>query len=110
MTRRGGNVTRRRSTISVPGARRRSNQSIATEISLLINTVRELAAIRSTAEEAAGCILANAEELLASAETEEAMKAQGALLTIMTACGFHDLVGQRVTKITAAWMLSSQRA
>ena len=30
------------------------------------------------------------------------MKAQDALLTIMTACGFHDLVGQRVTKITAA--------
>lgn len=102
MPRRGGNVTSRRATIFVPGARRRSNQSIAAEISLLVNTVRELAAIRTTAEEAAGCILSHAEDLLASSETEEAVKARDALLTIMTACGFHDLVGQRVAKITAS--------
>lgn len=29
------------------------------------------------------------------------MRARDALLTIMTACGLHDLVGQRVAKITA---------
>jgi chemotaxis regulatin CheY-phosphate phosphatase CheZ len=66
-----------------------------------MNTLRELAAIRSTAEDAAARILDSAEGLLALADTEEeAQKAQDAILSIMTACGFHDLVGQRVTKIT----------
>ena len=65
-----------------------------------MNTLRELAAIRSTAEDAAGRILASAEGLLAFADKEEAKKAEEAILSIMTACGFHDLVGQRVTKIT----------
>jgi chemotaxis regulatin CheY-phosphate phosphatase CheZ len=37
---------------------------------------------------------------LALADQEEAQKAEEAILSIMTACGFHDLVGQRVTKIT----------
>ena len=41
-----------------------------------------------------------AEGLLAFADKEEAKKAEEAILAIMTACGFHDLVGQRVTKIT----------
>jgi len=62
--------------------------------------LRELAAIRSTAEDAAGRILDSAEGLLAFADKEEAKKAEEAILAIMTACGFHDLVGQRVTKIT----------
>jgi hypothetical protein len=62
--------------------------------------LRELAAIRSTAEDAAGRILDSAEGLLAFADKEEAKKAEEAILVIMTACGFHDLVGQRVTKIT----------
>ena len=67
---------------------------------MLVNTLRELAAIRSTAEDAAGRILDSAEGLLAFADKEEAKKAEDAILAIMTACGFHDLVGQRVTKIT----------
>ncbi len=60
---------------------------------------RELAAIRSTAEDAAARILESAEGLLAFADKEEAKKAENAILAILTACGFDDLVGQRVTKI-----------
>jgi chemotaxis regulatin CheY-phosphate phosphatase CheZ len=52
------------------------------------------------AEDAAGRILDSAEGLLAFADKEEVKKAEEAILSIMTACGFHDLVGQRVTKIT----------
>jgi hypothetical protein len=74
--------------------------SVSAEITLLLNTLRELAAIRSTAEDAAARILDSAEGLLALADKEEAEKAEDAILSIMTACGFHDLVGQRVTKIT----------
>ena len=33
--------------------------------------------------------------------TKEAKKAEEAILSIMTACGFHDLMGQEVTKIRA---------
>jgi len=74
--------------------------SIAAEITMLLNTLRELAAIRSTAEDAAARILDSAEGLLTLADKEEAKKAEEAILSIMTACGFDDLVGQRVTKIT----------
>jgi chemotaxis regulatin CheY-phosphate phosphatase CheZ len=77
-----------------------SGRSVSQEITALMNTLRELAAIRSTAEDAAGRILESAEGLLAFADKEEAKKAEEAILSIMTACGFHDLVGQRVTKIT----------
>ena len=66
---------------------------------MLVNTLRELAAIRATAEDAASRILDSAENLLAFADKEEAKKAEEAILAIMTACGFHDLVGQRVTRI-----------
>jgi len=81
-------------------ARGGGDQSVTAEIMLLLNTLRELAAIRSTAEDAAARILDSAEGLLALADKEEAEKAEEAILSIMTACGFHDLVGQRVTKIT----------
>ena len=74
-------------------------RTVAEEITVLVNTLRELAAIRATAEDAAGRILDSAEHLLAFADKEEAEKAQEAIFAIMTACGFHDLVGQRVTKI-----------
>lgn len=74
--------------------------SVSAEITALMNTLRELAAIRATAEDAAGRILDSAEGLLALADKEEAKKAEEAILSIVTACGFHDLVGQRVTKIT----------
>jgi hypothetical protein len=76
-----------------------SGRSVSEEITVLVNTLRELAAIRATAEDAAGRILDSAEGLLAFADKEEAKKAEEAILAIMTACGFHDLVGQRVTKI-----------
>jgi chemotaxis regulatin CheY-phosphate phosphatase CheZ len=76
------------------------SHSFAAEITALVNTLRELAAIRATAEDAASRILDSAEGLLALADKEEAKKAEDAILSIMTACGFHDLVGQRVTKIT----------
>jgi chemotaxis regulatin CheY-phosphate phosphatase CheZ len=78
---------------------KKDGRSVSKEITLLLNTSRELAAIRSTAEDAAGRILESAENLLAFADKEEAKKAEEAILSIMTACGFHDLVGQRVTKI-----------
>lgn len=65
-----------------------------------MNTLRELAAIRSTAEDAAAQILDSAEGLLALADKDEAKKAEDAILSIVTACGFHDLVGQRIAKIT----------
>ena len=57
---------------------------------MLVNTLRELAAIRATAEDAAGRILDSAEGLLAFADKEEARKAEEAIL-----------VG-RVTKIAEA--------
>src|SRR4029079_17892489 len=79
-----------------------SSRTVSEEITVLMNTLRELAAIRSTAEDAAGRILQSAEGLLAFADKEEAKKAEEAIMSIMTACGFHDLVGQRVTKITTA--------
>lgn len=79
--------------------REESGRSVSEEITVLVNTLRELAAIRATAEDAAGRILDSAEGLLAFADKEEAKKAEEAILAIMTACGFHDLVGQRVTKI-----------
>jgi hypothetical protein len=63
------------------------------KITPLLSTLRELAAIRSTAEDAAARILDSAEGLLALADKEEAQKAEEAILSIMTACG------QRVTKI-----------
>jgi chemotaxis regulatin CheY-phosphate phosphatase CheZ len=74
-------------------------RTVSEEITILVNTLRELAAIRATAEDAAGRILDSAEGLLAHADKEEAKKAEEAILAIMTACGFHDLVGQRVKKI-----------
>jgi hypothetical protein len=73
---------------------------VTAEITMLLNTLRELAAIRSTAEDGAARFLDSAEGLLALADKEEAKKAEDAILSIMTACGFHDLVSQRVTKIT----------
>jgi hypothetical protein len=79
--------------------RHEASRSVSEEITVLVNTLRELAAIRATAEDAAGRILDSAENLLAFADKEEAKKAEEAILAIMTACGFHDLVGQRVTRI-----------
>ena len=99
MPERGKSTARRRAGGRAPGRRRESGRSVAEEITVLVNTLRELAAIRATAEDAASRILDSAEGLLAFADNEEAKKAEEAILSIMTACGFHDLVGQRVTKI-----------
>ena len=96
---RGGSTARRRTPTGAPAARKDSGRTVSDEITVLLNTLRELAAIRSTAEDAAGRILESAEGLLAFADKEEAKKAEEAIMSIMTACGFHDLVGQRVTKI-----------
>lgn len=98
---RGRLTARRRPGGRTPTRRRESGRSVSEEITALVNTLRELAAIRSTAEDAAERILDSAEGLLAFADKDEAKKAEEAILAIMTACGFHDLVGQRVTKITA---------
>ncbi len=100
MSERGRLTARRRPGGSGPTKPREIGRSVSEEITVLVNTLRELAAIRSTAEDAAGRILDSAEGLLAFADKEEAKKAEEAILSIMTACGFHDLVGQRVTKIT----------
>jgi chemotaxis regulatin CheY-phosphate phosphatase CheZ len=100
MVGRGGSTVKRRAKGRATPSRVDSGRTVSDEITVLMNTLRELAAIRSTAEDAAGRILASAEGLLAFADQEEAKKAEEAILSIMTACGFHDLVGQRVTKIT----------
>jgi hypothetical protein len=97
----GGKLSAKR----LPGGRApakglENGRTVSEEITVLVNTLRELAAIRATAEDAAGRILDSAEGLLAFADKDEAKKAEEAILAIMTACGFHDLVGQRVTKIT----------
>ncbi|MGH6734962.1 MAG: hypothetical protein ACRECX_02625 [Methyloceanibacter sp.] len=94
-----GGATKARRPRRAAAKRDESSYSVAAEITLLLNTLRELAAIRATAEDAAARILDSAEGLLALADKEEAKKAEDAILSIVTACGFHDLVGQRVTKI-----------
>jgi hypothetical protein len=99
MSGRGKSTARRRAGNRGPARRPDPGRSVAEEITGLVNTLRELAAIRATAEDAASRILDSAEGLLAFADREEAKKAEEAILAIMTACGFHDLVGQRVTKI-----------
>ncbi len=97
---RGGPATKRRAKGRTSRSRTENARTVSEEVTVLVNTLRELAAIRSTAEDAAGRILNSAEGLLALADREEAKRAEEAILSIMTACGFHDLVGQRVTKIT----------
>jgi chemotaxis regulatin CheY-phosphate phosphatase CheZ len=99
MSGRGKSTVRRRAANRAPAKLHDSGRTVAEEITVLVNTLRELAAIRATAEDAASRILDSAEGLLAFADKEEAKKAEEAILAIMTACGFHDLVGQRVTKI-----------
>jgi hypothetical protein len=66
---------------------------------MLAAALHELAAIRSTAEEAAGNILACVEDLLTAVEGPACGTSGDAVMNIMTACGFHDLVGQRTAPI-----------
>ena len=97
---RGRLAASRRSERRAPAKEYDSSRSVADEIAVLVNILRELAAIRATAEDAAGRILDSAEKLLAFADKDEARKAEESIFAIMTACGFLDLVGQRVSKIT----------
>ena len=99
MPRRGEPSAKRRPRARSLEQEKEGGRSVSEEIAALVNTLRELAAIRATAEDAAGRILDSAESLLAFADKEEAKQAEEAILAIVTACGFHDLVGQRVTKI-----------
>jgi hypothetical protein len=67
---------------------------------MLAAALNELTAIRNTAEQAAGNIIASAERLLQSSESNPGERSEEAALSIMTACGFDDLVGQRAAKIS----------
>jgi hypothetical protein len=96
--RRAGISTRRRQITG--GSDRRRACSLDHEITMLATALNELAAIRSTAEQAAGKILNSAETLLADAETRPHAESEQAAISIMTACDFHDLVGQRAQAIT----------
>jgi hypothetical protein len=58
--------------------RAENGRTVSEEITVLVNTLRELAAIRSTAEDAAGRILASAEGLLAFADKDEQGRRVGA--------------------------------
>ena len=98
--RRAGIGVRLRPTPANAGERRRNGQALDDEITLLATALHELAAIRSTAEQAAGNIIASAERLLEAPESDAGMRSEEAALSIMTACGFHDLVGQRTATIT----------
>jgi hypothetical protein len=73
---RGGSTARRRKARRAPAAHQDSGRTVSEEITVLVNTLRELAAIRSTAEDAAGRILVSAEGLLALADKDEAKKAE----------------------------------
>jgi hypothetical protein len=101
MPRRGGATSRRRTTSALFGTRRRLSQSISAEIAMLMSALQELAAIRSTAEEAAGSILTSAEDLMGSPGISAASRraAEEKAIAIITACGVHDLVGQRAANI-----------
>jgi chemotaxis regulatin CheY-phosphate phosphatase CheZ len=101
MPRRGGAASRRRTSLALFGSRRRMSQSISTEIAMLMSALQELAAIRSTAEQAAGHILTSAEDLMVSPSISGASRqaAEEKALAIITACGFHDLVGQRAANV-----------
>jgi hypothetical protein len=88
----GGKLSAKR----LPGGRApakglKKGRTVSEEITVLVNTLRELAAIRATAEDAAGRILDSAEGLLAFADKDEAKKAEEAILAIMTACGFRSI-------------------
>ena len=75
-------------------------QSLDDEIMMLATALNELAAIRSTAEQAAGKILTSAETLLRDAETRPSAESEQVAMNIMTACSFHDLVGQHAQMIS----------
>jgi hypothetical protein len=78
----------------------------AKELAALAGALREAEAIKTIASEAAEQILTACESLIAACEGETtdglAGSAEAAAIEIMTACGFHDLVGQRATKLGRA--------
>lgn len=76
----------------------RHGQLVASELAMLAHALEELAAIRGTVARAADDILGSAEALL-DAPSPNCKSHQDAMLSIVAACGFHDLVGQRAAKI-----------
>jgi chemotaxis regulatin CheY-phosphate phosphatase CheZ len=113
--RRAGIGVRVRPMVGVKSERRRG--ALDDEITLLAAALNELADIRNTAEQAAGNIIASAERLLDKPGSNAAQRSEEAALSIMTACGFHDLVGQRtaaisetIDKIIAARLQRDERA
>ena len=98
--RRAGIGVRMRPVVSGTAERRRGGQAFDDEIALLASALNQLADIRNTAEQAAGNIIASAERLLESPAGAAKGHSEEAALSIMTACGFHDLVGQRTATIT----------
>jgi hypothetical protein len=98
--RRAGIGVRMRPVVATTAERRRGGQALDTEIALLASALNQLADIRNTAEQAAGNIIASAERLLESPAGSTKEHSEEAALSIMTACGFHDLVGQRAATIT----------
>jgi len=98
--RRAGIGVRMRPIVATTAERRRGGQALDDEITLLASALNELADIRDTAEQAAGNIIASAERLLAAPAGAANGHSEEAALSILTACGFHDLVGQRAATIT----------
>lgn len=98
--RRAGIGVRLRPVVATTAERRRGGQALDDEITMLAMALNELAAIRNTAEQAAGNIIASAERLLEAPDDSRNGRSEEAALSIMTACGFHDLVGQRTATIT----------
>jgi hypothetical protein len=80
--------------------RAENGRTVSEEITLLVNTLRELAAIRSTAEDAAGRIFSPPPKDCLPSPIRKSEEGRGSDPRDHDACGFHDLVGQRVTKIT----------
>jgi hypothetical protein len=85
------------------------------EMAQLANAVRDVATISTSAEAAANHILLVCERLIAVCDKETANGLRGAAedaaIEIMTACSFHDLIGQRARAVTgsletvlAAWL------
>lgn len=94
---------RRRFCVEATGA---GNGALSAEMAKLAAALQELEAIKASAQSAAEKILSACEGLMAAceglAESDLRVSAEEAALTIMTGCSFHDMIGQRTTKVSAA--------
>ena len=73
MSGRGKSTVRRRAANRAPAKLHDSGRTVAEEITVLVNTLRELAAIRATAEDAASRIL-DSKQLAAYTEIQQSQK------------------------------------